>query len=143
MITRRSRVLAAAREDLWTIVGDPFHEPRWWPRVQRVERVTARSWTSVMTSDRGNAVRADWVVEANERPTRRRWVQEIEGTPFEPLFRHNAVEATLERADGGTRVTLTFDQQPRGMARLMPFLLRRAMGRQLDAALDGLAQAAE
>lgn len=143
MITRRSRVLAASREEVWRLVGDPYHEPRWWPRVQRVERVTARGWTSVLTSARGNPVRADWVVEANEEPTRRRWAQEVEATPFERLFEYNAVEATLERADGGTRITLLFDQQPRGMARFMPFLLRRAMGRQLDVALDGLARAAE
>lgn len=143
MITRRSRVLAASREDLWTIVGDPYHEPRWWPRVQRVERVTTRGWTSVLTSARGNAVRADWIVEANDQPTCRRWAQEIEDTPFERLFRRNAVEATLEHADGGTRVTLSFDQQPRGMARFMPFVLQRAMGRQLEAALANLAQAAE
>ncbi len=142
MITQRTRELAATRERLWDIVGDPYHEPRWWPRVQRVERVTARGWTSVMTSARGNAVRADWVVEANEQPTRRRWSQEVENTPFERLFERNAVEVHLERALDGTRVTVLFDQQPRGLARVMPFMLRRAMGRQLDAALDGLAQAA-
>ncbi|MGI8624166.1 MAG: SRPBCC family protein [Solirubrobacteraceae bacterium] len=142
MITQRTRDLAATREKLWDIVGDPYHEPRWWPRVQRVERVTARGWTSVMTSARGNAVRADWVVEANEQPTRRRWSQEVENTPFERLFERNAVEVHLERAPDGTRVTVLFDQQPRGLARVMPFMLRRAMGRQLDAALDGLAQAA-
>ena len=143
MITRRTRELAAPRDKIWGVVGDPYHEPRWWPRVQRVERVTARGWTSVLTSARGNTVRTDWVVEANEEPTRRRWAQELEDTPFERLFRYNAVEIALERADASTRVTVTFDQQPRGMARLMPLVLKQAMRKQIDAVLDGLAQAVE
>ncbi len=143
MRTQRSRSFAVSREELWEIVGDPYHEPRWWPRVQRVERVTKTGWTSVMTSARGNAVRADWLVEADEQPTRRRWSQELAGTPFERLFAYNALELQLEGEAGGTRVTLAFDQQPRGMARAMPFVIRRAMGKQLDLALDGLARAVE
>ncbi len=143
MRTQRSRSFAVPRETLWEIVGDPYHEPRWWPRVQRVEGVTRSGWTSVMTSARGNAVRADWVVEANEQPTRRRWSQELAGTPFERVFAYNGIELQLEREDSGTRVTLAFDQRPRGMARALPFVLRRAMGKQLELALDGLALAVE
>ena len=144
MITKRTREVAASREKVWEIVGDPYHHPRWWPRVDRVEGVTRAGWTSVLMSARGNTVRADWTVEVNQQPTERRWTQEIDGTPFERLFKRNSVEARLEHgAAGGTRVTLLFDQQPRGLARFLPFMLRRAMGRQLDEALDGLAQAVE
>jgi uncharacterized protein YndB with AHSA1/START domain len=139
MVTRRSRVVAAPRDQVWELIADPYHHPRWWPRVERVEGVTARGWTNVLLSARGNTVRTDWSVETNLQPTQRRWAQEIEGTPFERLFRYNAVDARLEHAEGGgTRVTLAFDQQPRGLARLLPFLIKRPMGRQLDEALDNL-----
>jgi uncharacterized protein YndB with AHSA1/START domain len=143
MRTARSRVVGAPRERVWDVVADPWHEPRWWPRVQRVEGVTRRGWTSVLVSDRGNAVRTDWTVEANEQPVRRRWRQELEGTAFARLFTAYAVEVTLDRADGATAVTLLVDQQPRGFARLAPWMIRKAMRRQLDAALDGLAAVVE
>ena len=139
MITRRSRVLAVPRDQVWELVADPYHHPRWWPRVERVEGVTSRGWTNVLVSSRGNTVRTDWAVEVNQEPTERRWAQEIAGTPFERLFRRNAIEARLEREDDGTRVTLSYHQQPRGLARVMPFLVKRPMGRQLDEALTNLA----
>ncbi len=138
MIVERSRVLATTREQIWDVVGDPWHEPRWWPRVQRVEGVTRRGWTSVMVSQRGNTVRADWTVEVSERPRRRRWRQDLAGTAFERIFTAYAVEVALERVEGGTAVRLVVDQQPRGLARLMPWTLKRAMRRQLDTALDNL-----
>ncbi len=144
MVTRRSRVVAASRKEVWELVGDPYHHPRWWPRVQRVEGVTARGWTNALVSSRGNTVRTDWVVEVNEEPTRRRWSQEVVGTPFERLFKRNAIEAQLDHAESGfTRVTLTYDQKPRGVARLLPFMLKRPMAKQLDEALTNLAAAVE
>ncbi len=143
MIVERSRVLATTREQIWDVVGDPWHEPRWWPRVQRVEGVTRRGWTSVMVSQRGNTVRADWTVEVSERPNRRRWRQDLEGTAFERIFTAYAIEVELERVADGTHVRLLVDQQPRGMARLMPWTLRRAMRRQLKTALDNLAELVE
>ncbi len=36
---RRSRTIAARAEQLWELIGDPHHLPRWWPRVERVEDV--------------------------------------------------------------------------------------------------------
>lgn len=143
MITRRSRVIAAPRERVWELVADPYHHPRWWPRVERVEGVTPRGWTHVLISARGNTVRTDWSLEANQEPVSRRWSQDVEGTPFERLFASNHVEARLEKAEGGTAVTLEFDQRARGLARYLPFVLRRPMRKQLDEALDGLAQALE
>src|SRR4051794_35259059 len=143
MKTQRTRELAVTREQVWAVVGDPYHEPRWWPLVQRVERVSKRGWTSVSISSRGNAVRTDWVVEANEQPTRRRWAQEIENTPFQKLFKSNVREVRLEKTDTGTKVTLLFDQKIRGLGNVLPFLFKRAMKRQLEQALDGLSQALE
>ena len=63
MRTRARACCPAPRERVWEIVGDPYHEPRWWPRVERVEAVTKQGWTSVMTSAAGGAVRADWTLE--------------------------------------------------------------------------------
>ena len=143
MTTRRSRVVAAPREKVWELVADPYHHPRWWPRVERVEGVTARGWTNVLLSARGNTVRTDWTVEAHQQPVERRWAQELTGTPFERLFLRNAVTARLERSGEGTEVTLQFEQRPRGLARVLPFILRRPMRRQLDEALANLAAVAE
>jgi uncharacterized protein YndB with AHSA1/START domain len=143
MTTARSRVVASSRERVWDVVGDPWHEPRWWPHVQRVEGVGRDGWTSVLVSARGTAVRVDWTVEATERPVRRRWRQELGGTPFERLFTRYAIEVELEGVEAGTAVTLRLDQRPRGLARLTPWLLMRAARQQLDTALEGLAGAVE
>jgi carbon monoxide dehydrogenase subunit G len=144
MRTTRSRVLSATRERVWEVVGDPYHEPRWWPRVQRVEAVSKQGWTSVMTSPKCAAVRADWTLETSRTPEFRRWAQQLDGTAFERVFKRNAVEVALERGDhaaGATTVTLTIDQELRGFARFAPWMVRGAMKRNLDTALDNLAEA--
>lgn len=143
MTVKRSRLVRAPRAAVWEIAGDPWHLPRWWPRTVRVEGVSEAGWTSVLSSDRGRTVRADWTVEASEPPELRRWVQELEGTPFAGLFEHNAVEMRLDEAPEGTEVTLRIDQKPRGWARMAPFLVRRAAKAQLEDALTGLGRVAE
>ena len=35
--TRRTRTIAAPPDELWSTIADPYHLPRWWPRVDRVE----------------------------------------------------------------------------------------------------------
>jgi uncharacterized protein YndB with AHSA1/START domain len=139
MVVRRSRTVAAPVEDVWRIVRDPYHLPRWWPRTQRVEGVSSGGWTSVLTTDKGRAVRADFRVEASRAGERRRWAQELEGTVFERLFRLVAYEVALSGAGPGTEVALTMEQKPRGWARFGGFMLRRAARRQLDEALTALA----
>jgi uncharacterized protein YndB with AHSA1/START domain len=142
VVTRRSRVVRAPVGDVWAVLADPWHMPRWWPRTSRVEGVSDEGWTSVLASDRGHSVRADWAVETSEFPSRRRWVQELEGSPFARLFDFHAIEARLAPADGdATKVTLEIEQRVRGWARFAPFLVRRAMKRQADEALAGLEQA--
>ena len=143
MTSRRSRVVPAPPAAVWDIVGDPWHLPRWWPRTSRVEAVTDAGWTTVLTTDRGRSIRADWTLEASEAPRRRRWRQELVGTPFERLFQHNAAEITLEAVLGGTEVTLIIEQRPRGWARMAPFLVRRAARMQSRDALAGLASLVE
>ena len=57
---RASRTIAAPPEQLWRILSDPYHLPRWWPRVTRVEDVVEGAFTEVMKTRRGKTVRADF-----------------------------------------------------------------------------------
>ena len=57
---RRSRTIAAPVEELWEVICDPHHLPRWWPRVKRVEDVDGDAFTEVMTTAKGKVVRADF-----------------------------------------------------------------------------------
>ena len=138
MDVRRSRTVAAPLDDVWRIVRDPYHLPRWWPRTQRVEGVHGDGWTTVLGNERsGRSVRADWRLDSSRRPTRR-WSQELAGTPFERLLTRHTVELEAVPDGDATRVTLTIEQQVRGWARLAPWMIKRAARRQADAALDGI-----
>jgi uncharacterized protein YndB with AHSA1/START domain len=139
--TRRSRVLSAPPERVWDVVADPYHLPRWWPRIERVEDVGRRRWTELMRTQKGRGVRADQRLEESEPPRLRRWSQELEGSPFSKLMREAVTEVRLEGAEGGTRVTIELRRSLRGMARFGGFLFRRAARRQLDEALEGLDRA--
>ena len=141
MKVARSRVVPAPPDAVWAVVGDPHHLPRWWPLTERVESVADDGWTSVLRSGRGSAVRADYVVEAHEPPRRRAWAQELAGTPFERLLHEHRTEVRVEPSGDGSEVTLAVESRARGTARLGTFMVRRATRRQLDAALDGLAEA--
>jgi uncharacterized protein YndB with AHSA1/START domain len=136
----RARTFPARPQEVWEVLADPYHLPRWWPRVERVEDATADAWTAVMRSSRGRAVRADYTRTEARRPERLSWRQEIEETPFERVFREASTEITLEpEGDASTRVELRAVQRLRGSSRFGGFLARRAARRQLDDALDGLA----
>ena len=139
MVVRRSRTVAAPVDDVWRIVRDPYHLPRWWPRTQRVERVSSAGWTSVLLTNKGRAVRADYRVDLSKGPERRRWSQELAGTAFEKLFQEVVCEVELAPADGGTTVGIEMRQRPKGWARFGGLMLKRAAKRQCDDALDGLA----
>jgi len=136
---RRSRRLAAPPDAVWATVADPYHLPRWWPRVSRVEGVGDTAFTEVLTTDKGRNVRADFRVLESRAPELRRWAQRVEGSPFERILEAAETEVRVEPAgDGAAKVTLTLRQKLRGVARLGGFIGRRATARQLDEALDGL-----
>jgi carbon monoxide dehydrogenase subunit G len=137
--SRRDRVLAASPAEVWAVVGDPGTLSRWWPRVERVESVDAGGFTEVYRTKKGTAVRADFRIAVLEDEQELRVVQQLEGTPFARIFTAASKRATLAPADGGTRVTLELDQTPAGMARFGGLMVRGAMRKQLDEALDGLA----
>jgi uncharacterized protein YndB with AHSA1/START domain len=139
---RRSRTVAAPRDEVWDVVSDPHHLPRWWPNVQRVEEVTEDGWTNVLRTEKGKAVRADFTRVAAEPPRRLVWQQEVEESPFERILSRSVIELSLEPdGDRATRVSLRLDQGLRGMYRFGSVGVRRAARRQLDEALDGLQRA--
>src|SRR3954468_24567946 len=136
MKVRRSRVVAAPPDALWATVGDPYHLPRWWPRVERVELVQGDGFTQLLRTEKGRAIRADFRVVQSRRPALRRWRQEVAGTPFEGILEWSETEIRLEPSgEAGTRVTLEQDQKLRGLARFGGFMARRAAHRLLEGAL--------
>lgn len=135
---RRSRTVWATTEEVWAIVGDPHHMPRWWPRVKRVEAVDDGAFTQVLTTNKGASVRADFLVIASEEPSRRRWAQELAGSPFERILAVSETEIRLEPDGERTRVVVSRDQRLRGIARFGAIMVNRASARQLDEALSGL-----
>jgi uncharacterized protein YndB with AHSA1/START domain len=127
-------------EELWELIADPHHMPRWWPGVERVEGVEADRFTQVFKTKRGRPVRADFRVRESDPPTARAWAQEVAGTPFERVLSASVIEVRLAPAAGGTKVTISQEQKLRGYSRTGGFLLRRATRSKLDEALDGLAR---
>ena len=140
--TRRERVLPVEPDAVWAVVGDPYELSRWWPRVERVERVSGGRFTEVLRTQRGRPVRADFRISEHEPPRAITWAQEVDGTPFERVLRSASVHVELAPADGaGTRVSLALEQEMAGLARFGGLLVRRASRRVLDEALEGLARA--
>jgi uncharacterized protein YndB with AHSA1/START domain len=133
--------VAAPQQQVWALLEDPHHMPRWWPGVVRVEGVEEDRFTQVFQTKRGRPVRMDFRLLANEPPWRRAWAQEIEGTPFERVLNESIIEVALEPEGTGTRVTIAQRQKLRGYSKTGGFLLRRATGDRLQEALDGLVRA--
>jgi uncharacterized protein YndB with AHSA1/START domain len=138
--TRRSRTVAASPDQLWELIADPHHMPRWWPGVERMEGVEPDRFTQVFKTKRGRPVRADFRVVASEAPTTRAWEQEVAGTPFERVLSASVIEVRLAPAAQGTEVTISQQQKLRGYSRTGGFMMRRATAARLDEALDGLAR---
>jgi uncharacterized protein YndB with AHSA1/START domain len=106
---RCSRTIAAPIEELWELIGDPHHLPRWWPRVNRVEDVTLTgtgergAFTEVMKTAKGKTVRADFeLVEAKGGERALRWRQRIVGTPFARVLSTAETEVSLQAMSAGS-----------------------------------------
>jgi uncharacterized protein YndB with AHSA1/START domain len=138
----RSRTLPARQDVLWELVSDPYHLPRWWPQLERVEDATDDAWTKVLRSGRGKVVRADYSRVEADPPQRIVWRHEVDESPFEAILSDSLVEIVLEpEGERRTRVRLRTEQKLRGSYRLGGWMMRRATRRQLDEALDGLERA--
>jgi uncharacterized protein YndB with AHSA1/START domain len=151
---RRRRTIAAPVEDLWTLIGDPHHLPRWWPRVTRVEDVEDDTFTEVMRTRKGKLVRADFDVTLRDEDERTvTWSQRVQGTPFEQVLSSAETQLWLEPSkdsSNSTDVTIELRQEMvrysgrssglfMGLApRLGGTMVRRAAAATLDEALDGL-----
>jgi uncharacterized protein YndB with AHSA1/START domain len=98
---QRSRTIAASRQELWDVLGDPHHLPRWWPRVSRVEAVALsdsgepEAFTEVLMGSSGKIVRADFDVLAIDGLRRIVWSQRVENTPFARVLRSAETEIQL------------------------------------------------
>jgi uncharacterized protein YndB with AHSA1/START domain len=137
--TTRSRDIAAPLDEVWRIVGDPYHLPRWWPKVERVEAVAGERFTELLRSAKsGRGIRADFRVVEKRKERVLRFAQELAGTPFERVLSAAETEIAVAPSGGGTTVAITLRQRLRGMSRLGGFLVRRATRKILDEALDGL-----
>lgn len=145
-VTRRRR-LDVSPPEVWNVVSDPYHLPRWWPRTQRVENVSGggeprgRRWTQVLETRDGRAIRADYRCVSASNPKRYVFEQLLEGTPFEGFLQSAQTEIRLEPEGVGTQVTLESRQRLKGLSRLGGFMMRRATGRTLSEALGGLEDA--
>jgi uncharacterized protein YndB with AHSA1/START domain len=142
-MVRRERTVAAAPEDVWRVLSDPERLSAWWPGVARVEEATPQAWTTVLKSVKGKSVRADFTRVEAEPVRRLVWRQEVDETPFERILAESTTEIELSPDGEGTLVSLAMRHRPRGWARLSPFQMRAAATRQVEGALDGLAQLLE
>ncbi|HMD52743.1 MAG TPA: SRPBCC family protein [Solirubrobacteraceae bacterium] len=151
----RTRTIPAPVDELWELVRDPHHLPRWWPRVTRVEDVEGGAFTEVMKTAKGKLVRADFnLVEADESLRTLTWEQRVAGTPFARLLKSAETQVSLapraptDRSSGTepegaatqtTEVTIELRQALNGFfPRFGGFLVRRAARATIDEALDGL-----
>lgn len=137
-VARRSRTIQATPQQVWEVVEDPHHMPRWWPGVQRMESVEEDHWTQVFQTKKGRPVRMDFRLLASEPPYQRAWEQEVAGSPFERVLIESITEVALEEDGNGTRITIAQRQKLKGYSRTGGFMLRRATRKKLDEALDGL-----
>jgi uncharacterized protein YndB with AHSA1/START domain len=137
---RRSRTIAAPVQQLWEVIADPHHLPRWWPRVMRVEDVEGSAFTEVMRTAKGKYVRADFkLVTADQQAGTLVFEQHVDGTPFARLLRSASTTINLASEGQSTCVTIELSQALVGtLARLGSFLVRRAAVATVEEALDGL-----
>jgi uncharacterized protein YndB with AHSA1/START domain len=135
----RTREVAASPEEVWQVVGDPYHLPRWWPRVARVEAVAGGRFTEVLRGTKsGRNVRADFRIDEKRKAQLLRFSQELEGSPFERVLRAAETEIAIAAAGQGSTVAITLRQKLRGLSRLGGFMVKRATRKIVDEALDGL-----
>jgi uncharacterized protein YndB with AHSA1/START domain len=138
---RRSRTIDASPQELWDVIGDPHHLPRWWPRVSRVEAVERHAFTEVLTSSKGKIVRADFRLVDAAAGQRIVWAQQVENTPFAKVLKSAETEVSLASVGDArtTEVTVEMRQSLQGfLARLGGHLVRRAAAATIEEALDGL-----
>jgi hypothetical protein len=109
--------------------------------VRKVKGGQRSRWTTVLGTQKGRGVRADYRCTGATVGERYVWQQEIEGTPFEKILRSAELEIRLEGGEAGTLVTLTSSERLRGLSRLGSPMMHRATRQRLDEALTGIERA--
>lgn len=137
-VAQRTRMLKAGQSEIWELIADPHHMPRWWPGVIRMEGVSDDRFTQVFKTKKGRSVRIDFTIVASDPPRTRAWAQDIPGSPFERVLSELTIEVQLNPVDDGTEVTISQQQRLRGYSKTGGFLLKRATRQRLEEALDGL-----
>jgi uncharacterized protein YndB with AHSA1/START domain len=142
---RIARPIPAPIEQVWEIVADPHHLPRWWPRVARVEGVQEDGgFTEVLTTPKGRTLRVDFSLLENQAPAPgaeavRRWSQELDEGPFQRMLKRSETTVRLRPDGQETQVTLELVQETKGFFnRFGGGQLKRASRGVLGEALDGL-----
>ena len=136
----RSRTIAAPQPELWELLSDPHHQPRWWPNVERMEAVGEDGFTQVLKTRRGKPIRADFAIIARHPPSMVVWEQQLPGTPFARVLSESVMQVDLQPAADATVVTLSHRLKARGYSRTGGFLIGRDAAKQLDRLLDGIAR---
>ena len=98
-------------------------------------------WTTVLGTQRGRGVRADYRCTGATAGERYVWEQDIDGTPFEKILRAAELQIRLEGQTEGTLITLTSSERLRGLSRLGSPMMRRATRQRLEEALSGIERA--
>ena len=143
----RSRSIPASPRRVWDLVSDPHNLPRWWPETIRVEDVhgdpgSRRSrFTQVFETSKGTPVRADFHCKSSHDGESIVWEQELDGTPFEKFLRKSELELRLSGEPELTEVTVEGRRRLRGLSKLGALMMKRATGRTLSAALEGIEEA--
>jgi hypothetical protein len=108
----------------------------------RVEDVTQMGsgkrsrWTTVLGTERGKGVRADYRCTSAAPGERYLWEQDLEG-----ILRYSRLEILLDDGKAGTSVKLASSERLRGLSRLGSPMMRMATRKRLDEALDGIERA--
>jgi uncharacterized protein YndB with AHSA1/START domain len=136
----QTALIAAPQAEVWELIADPHHHPRWWPGVERVENVVEDRFTHVLKTKRGRPVRADFVIVENRAPWVSAWRQQLAGTPFGRVLAESVIQLNLEPHGEATTVSITHQQKLRGYSRTGGLMVRRATDSRLDEALAGLAR---
>ena len=153
--SQHTRTIQASRQELWDVLGDPHHLPRWWPRVNRVEAVEDDAFTEVLMGPSGKIVRADFKLLDSVSLQRIVWSQQVQDTPFARVLKSAETEISLGDAHGGdgpaTEVKIELRQELQGfrgsgamslrlsgISRFGSPLVHRAAVATIKEALDGL-----
>ena len=123
-------------EDVFSVLSDPANDPTWSSAVVEAEQ-TSPGPIGVGTTARfvskllGRRIETDW--EITEFEPNHRFVALSKSRPF-PL----QVSMNFESAEGGTRVSVTYEAEPGGFLKLTVPLFVIMGKRQLQSALDNL-----